>query len=77
MLVLSRKSNESIVIGGGDGLHRVLKITVLEVGHGKVKLGFDVDGDVPVHRAEVWARIHSADVLVAADSPVEQVLVHA
>lgn len=74
MLVLSRKSNESIVIGGGDGLHRVLRITVLEVGHGKVKLGFDVDGDVPVHRAEVWARIHSDDVLVAADSPVEQVL---
>ena len=77
MLVLSRKSKESIVIGGGDGLHRVLKITVLEVGNGKVKLGFDVDGDVPVHRAEVWARIHAADVLVAAAAPVEQVLAHA
>lgn len=77
MLVLSRKSKESIVIGGGDGLHRVLTITVLEVGNGKVKLGFDVDGDVPVHRAEVWTRIHARDLLVAAAMSAEQALVHA
>mgnify|MGYP000063657465 CR=1 FL=1 len=31
MLVLSRKSRESVVIGGSDGLHRLLKVTVLDV----------------------------------------------
>ena len=58
MLVLSRKSQESVVIGGSDGLHRLLKVTVLEIKGSKVKLGFEVDADVPVHRLEVWERIN-------------------
>ena len=57
MLVLSRKSRESVVIGGSDGFQRLLKVTVLGIGGGKVKLGFEADADVPVHRAEVWERI--------------------
>jgi carbon storage regulator CsrA len=57
MLVLSRKKRESVVVGGHDGLHRLLKVTVLEVGNGTVKLGFDVDVAVPVHRLEVWERM--------------------
>jgi carbon storage regulator CsrA len=59
MLILSRKSQESVVIGGSDGFHRLLKVTVLEISSGRVRLGFDVDADVPVHRAEVWERIHA------------------
>jgi len=59
MLVLSRKNRESVVIGGADGFERLLKVTVLEINGGKVKLGFDVDSDVPVHRAEVWERIRA------------------
>jgi carbon storage regulator CsrA len=35
----------------------VLKITVLEVAGGKVKLGFEVDSDIPVHRQEIWERM--------------------
>jgi carbon storage regulator CsrA len=35
----------------------LIKITVLEIGIGKVKLGFEADGDIPVHRMEVWERI--------------------
>ena len=31
MLVLSRKSQESVVVGGTDGLHRLLKVTVLDI----------------------------------------------
>ena len=57
MLVLSRKTRESVIIGGADGLHRLLKITVLGIQGTKVKLGFDVDADIPVHRSEVWERI--------------------
>ena len=59
MLVLSRKSRESVVIGGADSFQRLLKVTVLGINGGKVKLGFDVDADVPVHRAEVWERIRA------------------
>ena len=57
MLVLSRKSRESVVVGGTDGFHRLLKVTVLEIRGTHVKLGFEVDPDVPVHRAELWERI--------------------
>jgi carbon storage regulator len=57
MLVLSRKSQESVVIGGADGMHRLMKVTVLDIQGTKVRLGFEVDPAVPVHRAEVWERI--------------------
>ena len=59
MLVLSRKNQESVVVGGSDGFERVLKVTVLDISGGKVKLGFDVDPTVPVHRSEVWERIRA------------------
>ena len=59
MLVLSRKSQEAVVVGGSAGFERLLKVTVLEIGHGAVRLGFEVDKAVPVHRWEVWERIRS------------------
>ncbi len=58
MLVLSRKSRESVVIGGADRSDRLLKVTVLAIKGANVKLGFEVDRDVPVHRSEVWERIN-------------------
>ena len=58
MLVLSRKNNESVLVGGSDDFQRLLKVTVLGINGSKVKLGFDVDADVPVHRSEVWERIN-------------------
>jgi carbon storage regulator CsrA len=59
MLVLSRKRQEAVVVGGADGFHRLLKVTVLGIHGANVKLGFEVDSSVPVHRSEVWERIHS------------------
>jgi carbon storage regulator CsrA len=59
MLVLSRKSREAVVVGGLDGFDRMLKVIVLEILNGKVKLGFEVDAAVPVHRSEVWERIRA------------------
>ncbi len=61
MLVLSRKIQEAVVVGGADGFKRMLKVTVLEIRDGKVRLGFEVDKDVPVHRLEVWERIHGSE----------------
>ena len=57
MLVLSRKNQESVVIGGADGFHRLFKVKVLEIRGTHVKLGFEVDPDVPVHRLELWERL--------------------
>ena len=57
MLVLTRKSRQAVVVGGSGGFERLLKVTVLEIQGGKVRLGFEADADVPVHRWEVWERI--------------------
>jgi carbon storage regulator CsrA len=59
MLVLTRKSQEAVVVGGSAGFERLLKVTVLEIAGGKVRLGFEVDKEVPVHRWEVWERINA------------------
>ena len=53
MLILSRQNRESVVIEAADGIHRLLKVTVLEINGANVKLGFEVDPDVRVHCAEV------------------------
>jgi len=60
MLVLSRKCQETVVVGGVEGFEHLLKVTVLEVRGGNVKLGFEVDASVPVHRWEVWERLGEA-----------------
>jgi carbon storage regulator len=59
MLVLTRKSQESVVVGGSDGLGSTLKVTVLQVRGGEVRLGFDGPTRIAVHRLEVWERIRS------------------
>jgi carbon storage regulator len=51
MLVLTRKLGENIRIGD------TVKITVLEVRSGQVKLGIEAPADVKVHREEIYARI--------------------
>lgn len=51
MLVLSRKKNESIVIGEN------VEVTVLEVRGDKVRLGVKAPRDVTVHRNEVMELI--------------------
>ena len=59
MLVLSRKQLEAVVVGGADGLEPLMKVTVLEIKNGKVRLGIEAAADVPVHRSEIWERIQS------------------
>ena len=61
MLVLTRKSLESVVIGGAPGMQPVLKVTVLDIRGGKVKLGFDGDPSVAIQRSEVWERIRAGE----------------
>lgn len=61
MLVLTRKNQEAVVVGSSDGLEPLLKVTVLDIGAGKVKLGFDADAKIPVHRLEVWERLQAGE----------------
>ncbi len=51
MLVLSRKRDESIVIDDS------IKITVLEIKGGHVKLGIEAPSEVGILRYELWAAI--------------------
>jgi carbon storage regulator len=47
MLVVSRKKNERIVIGGN------IVVTVCEIGPGKVRIGIDAPKDVSIYRQEI------------------------
>ena len=67
-MVLSRKNDEAVVIGGSVGFERMIKVTVVGIKNGHVRLGFEADADVPVHRLEVWERIRGETGLV--DSPI-------
>ena len=59
MLVRSRKSRDSVVVGGSGALEPLLKVTVLEIKNDRVRLGFEADAAILVHRQEVWERIRA------------------
>ena len=50
MLVLTRKPGEQIVIGNA------IRITVVSVGHGRVKIGVEAPPNVAIDRQEVFER---------------------
>ena len=56
MLVLSRKRDESIMIGDD------VRIAVVEIRGGKVRLGIDAPPEVTVHRREVYDAIRREEV---------------
>lgn len=56
MLVLSRKRDESIVIGEGDNK---IVVTIVDIRGDKVRLGISAPPEVPVHRSEVYEAIVS------------------
>ena len=51
MLVLSRKAEESMYIGDD------IKITVLDIRGGQVRIGITAPQEVKIHREEVYQRI--------------------
>jgi carbon storage regulator CsrA len=61
MLVLSRKSQESVIVCGANDSEQLLRVTVLDICGERVRLGFEADASVPVHRSEVWERIRASD----------------
>jgi carbon storage regulator CsrA len=57
MLIVSRKCQESVVVGAMVGPDPLVTVTVLEITSGRVRLGFEAGRDLLVHRWEVWERI--------------------
>lgn len=55
MLILSRRTDESIVIGDE------VTITILSVKGKQVRIGITAPSDVSVHREEIYQRIQSGD----------------
>jgi carbon storage regulator len=65
MLVLTRRAGESIIIGEG------IKLTVVNIGPGRVKIGIEAPPSVRIDREEIHTRIQqeqAADVLTAVSS---------
>jgi carbon storage regulator CsrA len=48
-----------VSVGGIDRLERLLQGMVLDIRNGSVRLGFEADPDIPVHRQELWERIRA------------------
>lgn len=59
MLVLTRKVNQSIVIGDG------IEVVVLEVRGEQVRIGIKAPRDVAVHRKEIYEQILEENVSAA------------
>ncbi len=55
MLILTRKVGEALMIGGD------VIVTVLGISGNQVRIGVNAPREVPVHREEVYDRIHEVD----------------
>jgi carbon storage regulator len=55
MLVLTRKTNQSIMIGDE------IEVSVLAVSRDKIRLGITAPRDIPVYRREVYLSIKGED----------------
>ena len=53
--MLSRKAEESMFIGDD------IKITVLDIRGGQVRIGITAPQDIKIHREEVYERINQED----------------
>lgn len=59
MLVLSRHENEAIVIDGR------IKVTVVEIRGGKIRLGIEAPPEIPVWREELVASPNEMELALA------------
>ncbi len=62
MLILSRKVDESIVIGDN------IEIKIVSIEEGKVKLGISAPKDIEIHRKEIFIEIQEENKKAAEGS---------
>ena len=65
MLVLTRKSNQSIMIGDD------IEVSVLSIMGEKVRIGIQAPRDIPVFRREVYLEIQQENVAAGASARAE------
>ena len=65
MLVLTRKNRESVVVMQSEAGEVLLKITVLDIEGGRVKLGFEAEQRLPILRQEIYERIIRDNVVLS------------
>jgi len=53
MLILTRKSRQSVVVKRHGDVEQLVTVTVLDVSGGRVKLGFEANSDVAIRRTEL------------------------
>ncbi len=68
MLALSRKANESIVIGND------IEITVLEVKGDQVKIGISAPKSVPIYRKEIYLQIKEENKEAVESTATDDIL---
>jgi carbon storage regulator len=68
MLALSRKINESIMLGND------IEITIIEVKGDQVKVGITAPKSVPIYRKEIYLQIQESNKEAAQTSLSEDVI---
>jgi carbon storage regulator len=67
MLILTRRPQETLVVGGN------IKVQVLGVKGGQVRLGVEAPREVPVYREEIWVRIKRDKLRPGEGEPADAV----
>ncbi|HWT93620.1 MAG TPA: carbon storage regulator CsrA [Solirubrobacteraceae bacterium] len=60
MLQLTRKPGETIVIGDN------IRVSVIQIAGGAVRIGIDAPRDVSIYREEIWDAVKSENAAAAA-----------
>ena len=68
MLALSRKINESIVLGNN------IEVTILEIKGDQVKIGINAPKSVPIYRKEIYLQIQQSNQEAAGENVSEETL---
>jgi len=65
LLVLTRKNNESIIIGEN------IEVSIVDITPTTVKLGINAPPSIPVHRKEIFELIHDENIIASKSEIVD------
>lgn len=68
MLALSRKINESVMLGND------IEVTILEIKGDQVKIGINAPKSVPIYRKEIYLQIQQSNKDAASETLSAQAL---